>query len=113
VHGRVELKYDLRLVAVLDDGTGAVTVFFGNELSEKFLAKSLNEIIKMISEDSDADPVNDNMLADLILREIRVKGNLFHEEYGISILATALEIVDYKEESIRDEAQAILNELEI
>jgi replication factor A1 len=111
IHGKTNLKQELRLKAILDDGTGAVTVFFGNELSEKFLVNAIGESTKSTLKISDLKMSNDTLLSGLILKEIRVKGNVFRDDFGISIIATSVEPVEITENELRTEAKEILNEL--
>ena len=88
VHGKVQGKHDLRIKGVLDDGTGAVTVILGKELTEKLSGKTMEEY---------------NRGKELYLgwaREIIAMGGTVSAEHGIGKLKTAFLQEMYGEEGI-------------
>src|SRR5512137_2730936 len=50
IHGRVDGYPDLRVKAILDDGSGAVSIVLGRELSEKLLEITLDEAMQKAKE---------------------------------------------------------------
>jgi replication factor A1 len=112
VHGKVDVKNDLRLKAVLDDGTGAVTVFIGRELTEWLLKRSMNEYLQKISEGDDPAKINRELLADLIVRDVRVKGDIIRDDFGINVLATKIELLDFDPATIQLRSQELLEAAE-
>ncbi|HOK28857.1 MAG TPA: hypothetical protein PLI21_07515, partial [Methanomassiliicoccaceae archaeon] len=47
VHGKVKGLDDLRIKAILDDGTSSMSVVFGKELTEKLLSMSIEEAVRI------------------------------------------------------------------
>jgi replication factor A1 len=87
VHGKVEGRRDMRIKAILDDGTGSISVMFPRELSEIIYGKTLEEAEKLMSSDVSKDAVYEDLRYSLTGRYIAVRGNSSKGEYGISLVA--------------------------
>lgn len=87
VHGKVEGIRDMRIKAVLDDGTGAMFVMFPRELAETIYGKTLEEAEQLMFSDISKDAVYEDLRRFLTGRYLAVRGNASQGEYGISFVA--------------------------
>lgn len=109
IHGRVDGYPDLRVKAILDDGSGAVGVVMNRELSEKLLDITLDESMQKAKEKMNFDIVKDEMDELLTLKVLTVSGPVTADQYGLSMIAkeAQLSAIDVKQE-----AEKLLVELE-
>jgi len=91
VHGRVEGYPDLRVKAILDDGSGAVSVVIGRELTEKLVDMTLDECMSKAKEAMNFDVVKDVMDEKLTLKVLSVMGNVTTDAYGLSMIVKEAE----------------------
>ncbi len=87
VHGKVEGIRDMRIKAVLDDGTEAMSVMFPREVSEIIYGKTLEEAEQLMFSDISKDAVYEDLKRFLTGRYLAVRGNSSKNEYGISFVA--------------------------
>jgi replication factor A1 len=113
MHGKIDVKNDLRLKAVLDDGTGTLTILMGKDLSEIFIGKTLSECIDIISQNENKASANEALLEHLLMRDIQVKGNLIRDDYGASLLVTSVEWVTTEPAAVQSEARTMLEAMEL
>lgn len=109
VHGRVEGYPDLRVKAILDDGTGAVSVVLGRELTERLMETTLDECMGKAKEAMNFDVVRDMMDERLALKMLSVVGNVTADAYGLSMIVKEAELA---KRDIKPEAERLLVELE-
>jgi replication factor A1 len=109
VHGRVEGYPDLRIKATLDDGSGAVSLIVGRELTEKLIDTTLDESMAKAKESMNFDIVKDMIEEKLTLRILKVVGNIKADEYGLSMIVQDGELPKHE---VRPEAERLLVELE-
>lgn len=109
IHGRVDGYPDLRVKAILDDGSGAVGVVMNRDLSEMLLDTTLDESMQKAKEKMNFDIVKDEMDELLTLKILTVSGLVMADQYGLSMIAkeAQLSAVDVKQE-----AEKLLVELE-
>ncbi len=109
IHGRVDGYPDLRVKAVLDDGSGAVGVVMNRDLSEKLLDTTLDEAMQKAKEKMNFDIVKDEMDELLTLKVLTVSGPITADQYGLSMIAkeAQMSVLDVKQE-----AEKLLVELE-
>jgi replication factor A1 len=86
-HGKVEGIRDMRIKAVLDDGTGSLSVMFPRELAEIIYGKTLEEAEQLMISDISKDAVYEDLRRFLTGRYLAVRGNSSKGEYGISFVA--------------------------
>lgn len=86
-HGKVEGVRDMRIKAILDDGTGAMSVMFPRELAESIYGKTLEEAEQLMFSDISKDAVYEDLRRFLTGRYLAVRGNSSKGEYGISFVA--------------------------
>ena len=104
IHGKVDGKKDLRLKLVVDDGTGSISTILNKNITEKVLNISFKECEKL-NENELLNEINKKIFA----RKISVEGNALSDEFGTSIIAKDVKIV---EENLKEEAKKVLQELE-
>ncbi len=90
VHGKVEGVRDMRIKAVLDDGTEAVSVMFSRELAELIYGKTLEEAEELMFSDISKDAVFEDLRRILTGRYLAVRGNSSKNEYGVSFVAESV-----------------------
>ena len=94
VHGTVEGIKDMRIKAILDDGTGAVSVMLDRELSEIVYNKSMPEAEDIIQKAMSQDAVFGDMRQILTGKYLAVRGNTSSTEFGIMLVASSAWIPD-------------------
>jgi replication factor A1 len=104
-HGEVDPVDDLRVKAILDDGTGAVTVVLDRELTEGVYDGDIDDARDAAREAMDRSVVADAIAERIVGRSFTVRGHLSVDEYGATLDATAFDPVD---ESPADRARAFL-----
>jgi replication factor A1 len=84
-HGDVEGIDDLRVKAIVDDGTGTVTAVLDDELTEDVYGGTLEEALEQAREAMDQEVVADRIRDRIVGREYRVRGHLSVDEYGANL----------------------------
>lgn len=107
-HGEVEGKPDLKIRALIDDGTGAVDVILNKELSEKLLDKKLEEYMKVAEEAMDYGIVYEEIVDKLLAYPVRVYGESRQSDFIISIVAKE---ADKIKPDIEKEVEELMMEL--
>ena len=87
VHGKVKGNHDLRIKGVLDDGTGAVTVIIGKELTEKLSGRTMEQYIEDAKEAMTNEVTRDHLIGELLARPLEVRGNSAKDEFGVMVIA--------------------------
>ncbi len=93
-HGDVDGVDDLRVKAILDDGTGTVTVVLDDELTEDVYGGTLEDALEAAREAMDQEAVADTIREKIVGREYRVRGHLSVDEYGANLDASTFEESD-------------------
>ncbi|WP_254531343.1 Single-stranded DNA binding protein [Natrinema gelatinilyticum] len=104
-HGDVDGIDDLRIKAILDDGTGTVTVILDDELTERVYGGTLDDALNQAREAMDQEVVADTIRECIVGREYRVRGHLSVDEYGANLDAETFEESD---DDPADRATAVL-----
>jgi replication factor A1 len=107
-HGEVEGIIDLRIKAIVDDGTGAVDVLINKDLSEKILGKTLKQYQDMAQEAMDYESVYDEIANCLLFMPVEVKGDSLSSDFIVTIYATDIRLLSI---DVKKEADAILADL--
>lgn len=92
VHGKVTGVRDMRIKAILDDGTGTVPVMFNRELSELIYGKTLEEAEALMYSDISKDAVFEDLRRIITGRVLSVRGNASRTEYGVSFVAESVRV---------------------
>lgn len=90
-HGQVDPQDDMRVKAILDDGTATVTVILDRELTEAVYGGTLEDALEQARDAMDRDVVAEQIAGELEGREFRVRGALSVDEYGANLDATSFE----------------------
>lgn len=107
-HGDVEGEDDLRVKAIVDDGTGTVTAVLDNELTAEVYGGDVEDAKAQARDAMDKEVVADTIREEIVGREFRVRGNLSVDDFGANLDVTEFEEVD---ESPADLAEALLAEV--
>jgi len=87
-HGQVDPEDDLRIKAILDDGTATVTAILDRDLTEEIYGGTLEDALEAARDAMSREVVADDIAETLVGREYRVRGHLSVDEYGANLDAT-------------------------
>lgn len=109
-HGRITPIQDLRMKAVIDDGTGALTAIVNRELTEALTGITLDEAVNIARDNLDAETVSKRMEEKIIGRWVRIRGNVISDEYGLMLISREASLDDI---DVKKDAESLLRELEV
>lgn len=103
LHGEVEGEPDLRVKAVVDDGTGALNVIIGREATERILAKSLDACLKEAKKAMDHGVIRDQLFDLMVARPMEIIGNVTSDDFGLMMISNNADFLtlDVEEEARR------------
>lgn len=107
-HGQVEGEDDLRVKAILDDGTGTVTAILGTDLTREVYGGDIDDAREQARDAMDQEVVADTIRERLVGREYAIRGSLSVDEYGANLDADEFAEVD---EPPAERARALLAEV--
>ncbi|MBV0903391.1 Single-stranded DNA binding protein [Haloarcula salina] len=93
-HGTVEGEDDLRTKAILDDGTGTVTVVLGDELTAAVYGGDIDDAREHARNAMDKEVVAERIADRIVGREYVVRGSLSVDEYGANLTASTFAEAD-------------------
>jgi replication factor A1 len=93
-HGEVDAEDDLRVKAILDDGTGALTAILDTELTAEVYGGGIDVARDAAKEAMDQEVVADEIREAIVGREARVRGNLSIDDYGANLNAESFELIE-------------------
>ena len=99
-HGEVDAEDDLRVKAILDDGTETLTAVLDDEMTAEVYGGGLEEARAAATEAMDRGVVQESIAESIVGRAYRVRGNLSVDEYGANLDATEFEPADESPESL-------------
>ncbi|HLF05749.1 MAG TPA: hypothetical protein VI893_01000 [Thermoplasmata archaeon] len=88
VHAKQKGVPDLRIKAVIDDGTGACIFVVGKDATESLVAITLDEAKRQVTESGDPAIVLQTIESKILGRNLEVRGNLTSDEYGFMVIGT-------------------------
>lgn len=109
IHGEVKADPDLRIKAVVDDGTGAITAIIGREITEQVLGKNVEECKKIAEEKMDPGVIADELKEALIAKPMQLRGNATMDDFGLTMIVKDSGVVNV---NIEEEARALLEGME-
>ena len=109
IHGEVKGNADLRVKAVLDDGSGALTAVFNRELTEALLDKTMDAAIAQAKEAMSADVVRDELSDLLVAQPIEARGNVTSDDYGLMMIVDSAKMLRV---DVQTEAREMLEQME-
>jgi replication factor A1 len=107
-HGEVDGEDDLRVKAILDDGTGTVTAILGTDLTREVYGGGIEAAREQAREAMDQEVVADSIRDELVGREYAIRGSLSIDDYGANLDATEFAAVS---ETPEERARALLAEV--
>ncbi|UPV74481.1 Single-stranded DNA binding protein [Halorussus limi] len=107
-HGDVDGQDDLRVKAIIDDGTGTVTAVLDDERTEEVYGGDVEDAKAQAREAMDKEVVADSIRDRVVGHEYRVRGNLSVDDYGANLEVTEFE---RSEDAPADRADALLAEV--
>jgi replication factor A1 len=108
IHNRVEGVPDLRIKGVLDDGTGALGMVAGREITEQVLGKTLAQCIEEAKAAFRPEVIQDQLREKAAGRVFQVRGNAMSDEYGPMLIARSMQP---HREPKEETAKALLDDL--
>lgn len=108
VHGKVIEKNDMRIKAIIDDGTGSLTLVLDSRLTQKICGITIEEAQKIAKTAMSQKAVEDDIKRRLIGRRVAARGNMSKVEFGITLVARD---VWEPPETIQEQAQKLLGRI--
>jgi replication factor A1 len=108
-HGQVDGQDDLRVKAIVDDGTGTVTAILDDELTADVYGGGLDKARQQARDAMDQEVVADSIRDTIVGHEYRVRGNLSVDDYGANLEASEFSETD---DDPVDRAKALLTEVD-
>jgi len=88
VHAKVDEKADMRIKAIIDDGTGALTLVLDSRLTAKNMRDHIEEAQKIAKTAMSQKVVEDDIKRKLLGKKFAARGNMSKGEFGITLVAT-------------------------
>ena len=88
VHGKVDEKNDMRIKAIIDDGTGALMLVLDSRLTQKICGITIEEAQKIAKINMSQKAVEDDIKKKLLGRRFAARGNMSKGEFGITLVTT-------------------------
>jgi replication factor A1 len=103
IHGTQEGNPDLRIKATLDDGTGALSVVLGKEITEEMLGKTLEDCKNIAKEKMSAEVIQDMLRELLVTKPIEVHGNVTSDDFGLMLIGKKANLLkmDVQKEALK------------
>ncbi|WP_435318586.1 Single-stranded DNA binding protein [Haloarchaeobius sp. TZWSO28] len=108
-HGDVDGDDDLRVKAILDDGTGTATVVLDRDITEVVYDGTLEDAKAQAREAMDKEVVADSIRDAIVGPEFRVRGHFSVDDYGANLDATEF---GRTEDDPAERAKALLSEVD-
>ncbi len=106
-HGKVEGKYDMRIKATLDDGTGALTIVLNRAETEKLYGQTLEKCKEIAMSALTTEVIEEDIRRKFTGRRLAVRGNSSRSDYGVMLVAKEAWIPELKvEEKARELMEA-------
>ena len=108
-HGEVDGVDDLRVKAIVDDGTATLTAVLDADLTAEVYGGDVDDAREQAREAMDQSVVADTIRENVVGREFRVRGHLSVDDYGANLDAAEFAAVD---EAPADRARGLLEEVD-
>lgn len=109
VHGKVQQVPDLRIKAVVDDGSAAMTAIMKKDVTELLTGIALKEALDEARDTMNPDIVGTHVEEKLLAKPIEVRGNVTSDEYGLMMIVTEAKLAAL---DVKSEAEALLAKAE-
>ncbi len=88
VHGKVDEKTDMRIKAIIDDGTGALTLVLDAGLTQKICGYTIEEAQQIAKTAMSQKAVEEEIKRKLVGKMLAARGNMSKGEFGITLVAS-------------------------
>jgi replication factor A1 len=88
VHGKVEEKMDMRIKAIIDDGTGALTLVLDAGLTKKICGYSIEEALNIAKAAMSQKAVEEEIKKKLVGIMLAARGNMSKGDFGMTLVAS-------------------------
>ncbi|MBM4237798.1 MAG: DNA-binding protein [Euryarchaeota archaeon] len=105
IHGTVSASPDLRIKAVVDDGSSAMTAIMGRKITESLTGIGLEDALRKAREAMNPDVIRERIEEKLFAQPVELVGNVTSDEYGLMMIVSAAKIVVPE---VREQAAALL-----
>jgi len=109
VHGRTDGVPDLRIKAIVDDGSGAVSVVIGREFTEELADITLEDAMDRAKQSMNLEVIKDVLEEKLMLKVLTLTGNVTSDAYGLSMIVRDARFARLH---VRGEVEKLLADLE-
>lgn len=109
IHGEVDGTPDLRVKAVIDDGSAALTAILGKDITEELLGRSLEKCMDSAKEAMSHEVIRDELADLLVAQPVELRGNVTSDDYGLMMISESAEVLEI---DVQEEAQKLLSDLE-
>ena len=108
VHGKVDEITDMRIKAVLDDGTGALTVVLDAKLTQKVCGYTIEDAKQIAKAAMSQKAVEEEIKKKLVGKMLAARGNMSKGEFGATLVASD---VWEPEDTIGEKANKLLGRI--
>lgn len=108
-HGKITSVPDIRMKLVIDDGSGAINTIVNRDDTERLTGMTLDDAIALAKEQTDPEAVSRAIEQRILMREVKVTGNIMSDDYGPMMIVHS---IDNVEKDVVSEAEALLKEVE-
>ncbi len=105
IHEKVEGIPDMRVKAVVDDGTGAMTAVIARDLSEKLIKKSIDDCLSEAKDAMDYSVIQDQFSELMVARPVRAIGSVSFDDFGLIMIVNDIEFLKL---DVENEARTLL-----
>ncbi len=88
VHGKVDEKMDMRIKAIIDDGTGALTLVLDSRLTQELCGITIEEAKRIAKAAMSQGAVEEEIRKKLLGKILAARGNMSKGEFGVMLVAS-------------------------
>jgi replication factor A1 len=109
VHGPQEKgNLDLRVKAIIDDGTGSLMAVLGEEITTSILGITKEEYRNNAEQQGYAEEIINRINEKMLIQRFRLRGNVTKDNYGLMMIAREFKAI---EPDLQTEAQGLLDNM--
>ncbi len=102
-HGKVDGVPDLRIKAVMDDGSGALNLVAGKEVTAAILEKSVEQCVKEAKDSMDRSVVFRQIEELVLAKDFLIRGNVVSDEMSSTMIVTEMTPIEQSPVEIAEE----------
>lgn len=85
---------ELRVKAIIDDGTGSLMVVIGDELTESILNVTKEDYTESAGEPGYIESIIEQLNEKMLIRRFRFRGNVTQDNFGLMMIARDVELLE-------------------